>query len=95
VEERHEEEDVAVAKAVVTVVVVVDLTLIHNKLLHNNSSNSNSNNSSGLVRCQDKHVAVTGNTIKSTATKRRLIVLWHVLILSLNRLLGLIIPTLL
>src|SRR6266576_2816484 len=72
VEERHEEEDVAVAEAVVAVAVMVDLPLIHNKLLHN---------SSGLVKCQDKRVVVTGNAIKSTAAKQRLITLWHVLII--------------
>ena len=88
VEERHEEEDTVVAEAVVAVMVMVDLTLIHNKLLHNNNS-SNSNNSSGLVRCQDKCMAITGNTTKSTAAKQRLIV-QRVLILSLNKHLGLI-----
>src|SRR6266576_5625281 len=81
VEESPEEEEEAEAEVAVVDadVVVVDLTLIHNKLLHN-SSNSN-NNSSGLVKCQDNRVAVTGNATKSTAAKRRLIALRHVLIL--------------
>ncbi len=81
VEESPEEE--AVAKAEVAVVVAVDLTLIHNKLLHNSSNNNN--NSSGLVRCQDRCMAVTGNAIKSTAAKRRLIVLRHMLTLLQSR----------
>src|SRR6266550_6532765 len=86
VEELPEEEAAAEAE------VVVDLTLIHNKLLHNSS---NSNNSSGLVRCQVNRVAVTGNATKSTAAKRRLIALRHVLILRPISHQGLITPTLL
>ncbi len=89
VEVSLEEEAVAEAEVadVVADVVAVDLILIHNKLLHS----SNNNNSSGLVKCQDKCVAVTGNATKSTAAKRRLIALQHVLIPSLTSHLGLII----
>jgi len=97
VEEESPEEE---AVAEVTVVdedadvVAVDLTLIHNKLLRN-SSNSNNNNSSGLVKCQDRRVATTGNATKSTAAKQRLIAQRHVLIMRPISHQGLIIQTLL